>query len=213
MSATVRSIRDGEAIKEALEYLREGEVIILPTETVYGVAIMPTDGERIEKLYRIREREPEPAWPFLLANQKPLKELARVSRPAQQLARRFWPGALTIILPPGPILESPLNAQPVALRVPNFPPLLPLLEGAGGYLMVTGALRSGYPAAISADEALHYFGDSVAMILDGGKAPYGVPSSIVDCVASPPEIVRRGAIPDDKIWAALGIKPRSQRPR
>lgn len=207
MSAPILSVRSPIAIARAVELLKEGQIIIIPTDTVYGIAALPDKTEAIAHLYAVRDRKPEPASPFLLANTAYMDVLARPNRTARRLARCFWPGLLTLLLPSHPSLAPALRALPVALRVPNFPALLPLFEAVGGFLFASGAVCCGEGPAITAREAAHLFGEDVGLILDGGRAPFGVPSTIVDCIPDPPEIIRRGIIPEEKIWEAAGIAP------
>ncbi len=185
-------------------------MVVVPTDTIYGIAALPggahpdsTGADVVRRIYDAREREPEPALPFLLASRPDMGRLTRPNIAAIRLARRFWPGSLTLILPPSPDLPAALRAFPIAVRVPNFPALIPLLTAIGGYLLTTGAIRSGYSPAITASEANQLFGNDVALILDGGRTPYGIPSTIIDCVSDPPEILRRGSIPDEQIWQVL----------
>ncbi len=203
MTSPILSIRSAEAIAQAVELINTGKLIIIPTDTIYGIAALPKDEEAILHLYEVRNRAPEPAAPLLHTAIQHMHTLARVNSVALRLARHFWPGPLTLVLPPGPEFTLPIPVVPVALRIPNFPPLQPLLEAAGGFLFTSGAIRSGYPPAITAQEAADLFGDQVALILDGGPSPFGIPSTIVDCAHTPPVILRRGAIPEDKVWDAL----------
>lgn len=183
--------------------LAAGELVIIPTDTVYGIATLPQYGDAIAQLYTIRDRPPEPAIPLLASETRFIHTLARPNPVALRLARRFWPGALTLILPPAPALRRLFRGTPVAVRVPNLPTLSSLLHAAGGYLFVSGAKRAGYPPAITAQEAANIFKDKIALILDGGRATYGVYSTIVDCVSATPTIERHGAIPEERIWEAL----------
>ncbi len=207
MSVPILPIRDPEAVRRAADLILAGKIIVVPTDTIYGLAVRPDALEAIRRLYEIRERDPEPATPLLMSHRRHLRTLARPNRVARILARRFWPGPLTLLLPAAAHLPSALRARPVALRTPNFPPLWPLLDAVGGYLLVTGASKSGYPPAITAQEAAAYVGDAVALILDGGRSPFGVPSTIVNCIPRPPQIIRRGAIATAKIHATLHIAP------
>ncbi len=203
MDAPILSIRDPDAVAQAVTALEAGELIIAPTDTIYGLVALPRSPGSIDLIYEVRGRKPEPAIPFLMADSSYMETLARPTPAAQRLAQRFWPGALTIILAPGPNESAMLRASPIALRVPHYPDLMPLLEATGGYLIVTGAIRSGYPPAITAQEAADFFAEEVGLILNGGQSPLGIPSTIVDCVASPPKILRRGVISEDKIRACL----------
>ncbi|MGC9349431.1 MAG: L-threonylcarbamoyladenylate synthase [Anaerolineae bacterium] len=206
MSASVKSIRSAAAVAEAAALIRAGELVIVPTDTIYGIVTLPLDEATIDRFYRVRRRKPEPALPFLISGIDQMVKLTRTTPTALRLARRFWPGPLTLILPPAAEISAIMRAYPIAVRVPNYPPLLPLMEAVGGYLLTTGAILSGYPPAITAKEAADLFDEGIAMILDGGPAPYGVPSTIVDCVPDPPVIVRRGTLPENKIWHALDIE-------
>lgn len=211
-SAPILSVRSPTAIARAVELLQAGQIIIIPTDTVYGIAVLPDKTEAIKRLYEIRNRNPEPALPFLMARAESMDVLAHPAwttrrQTVQRLARSFWPGLLTLILPPNPNLSPALRALPVALRVPNFPLLLPLFDAVGGFLFATGAICCGEAPAITAREAAKLFGGEVSLILDGGRAPFGIPSTIVDCIPDPPEIQRRGGIPEEKIWEAAGITP------
>ncbi|HOU14582.1 MAG TPA: L-threonylcarbamoyladenylate synthase [Anaerolineae bacterium] len=206
MKADILPVRSPQAVVRAVELLKDGQLVIIPTETIYGIAALPDNSDAIAHLYEVRDRIPEPASPFLIASVDEMDVLARPNRIASRLARHFWPGSLTLILPANPhYLPAARRALPVALRVPNFPPLLPILEGVGGALFVSGAICCGDPAAITAQEAAALFAADVALILDGGRALFGIPSTILDCISDPPEIRRRGIIPEEKIWDVLGI--------
>lgn len=207
MTVSIASIRNPEAIKRAITLLKDGHLVVIPTDTIYGIAVCPENKAAIARLYEVRDRQPEPASPFLLASADYLDVLSRPNRIARQLAKHFWPGLLTLILRPSFDLSPALRTSPVALRVPNFPLLTPLLRAVNGYLFTSGAICCGASPAISAGEVANLFGNAVALILDGGRAPYGVPSTIVDCTSDPPTILRRGAIPAEKIWDVLDIEP------
>ncbi len=202
MSAAVLPLHHPEAIARAADLLRHGELVILPTETVYGITAR-LEARAIAHLYEIKGRRPESALPLLISDPALLETLARPSRAAQRLAQRYWPGPLTLILPPGPDLPPDLKATRVALRHPNTPALWPLLELLGGAVVVSWASRPGHPPAITAAEAVEEMGNKVALILDGGPCALGIPSTIVNCLTDPPTIERRGSILAAKVLAAL----------
>ena len=201
MSAVILSVRDPDTIALAAKLIKAGELVIVPTDTIYGIATLPDKKATICRLYEVRNRTPEPVSPLLIASTDYLKKLAFPNKIALQLAQRFWPGQLTLILP-----SVTLGAS-VALRVPNFPLLLPLFKLVGGCLFTSGAILSGHSPAITAQEAAAFFASQIALILDGGSLPYGLPSTIIDCTRHPPLLVRHGAIPEDKIRDALGNFP------
>ncbi|MCU0520356.1 MAG: L-threonylcarbamoyladenylate synthase [Anaerolineae bacterium] len=199
-------IRSQEAVAQAAVLMRAGRLVIVPTDTIYGIASTLADEATVQRLYEARGREPEPALPLLIANESDMARLTRPSTAAWRLAHRFWPGPLTLILPPAADLPAYARATPIAVRVPDFPALMPLLAAVGGYMLVSGAIRPGYPPAITAQEAGVLFTADVSLLLDGGTCPYGLPSTIVDCVPDTPVVVRRGAIPEPRIWRALDAK-------
>lgn len=203
MSAQVLAVHRAEAVALAAYKLRSGELVVVPTDTVYGLACQP-EPRAIARLYAAKEREPEPALPLLLASSSVAEEVAYVSPAARRLMQSFWPGPLTLILPARPTLSRLGLSAHVGVRVPQMPSLWPLLETMGGYLVVSSAQRSGEPPALTAEEALRLLGDRVALILDGGAGPYGVPSTIVDCIQEPFKVVRRGSIAESDILKALG---------
>lgn len=212
MNAPIVPIRHPESVERAVTALQAGQLVVIPTDTVYGLAAAPWNAEAIIRLYSAREREPEPALPLLMASADLLTTLGHATAEACRLARRFWPGPLSLILPAGTGL--PLETKParVALRVPDLPTLQSLLNALGGFLVVSSATRSGYPSSITAQEAAEQLGEMVALILDGGRCRLGIPSTGVDCTQSPPTISRHGAIPDEKILAALRLPPPSRSP-
>lgn len=201
MSVPILSIRDNSAMVMAVELINAGELVIVPTDTIYGIATLPDKEETIHHLYQVRHRKPEPALPLLCDSIDYMKKLTYPGKSAQLLAQRFWPGPLTLILSPVMV------GAPVALRVPNYPILHPLFDLLGGCLFISGAILSGHSPAITAQEAAFFFQEHVALILDGGPSPYGVPSTIVDVTRHPPVLVRRGAVPEEKIREVLGDIP------
>jgi len=205
MGTPIVSIRTTGALERAISCLQSGKLLVVPTDTIYGIAALPGQANIIDQLYAARGRAQEPALPFLLASAEEMAGLARTNARALRLAQRFWPGPLTLILPPAASLPAEYRSYPIALRVPNCAPLIDLLKLVGGKLLITGAIRSGYPPAITAQEAVGLLANHVDLILDGGPSPYGIPSTIVDCIADPPVIERRGAISGEKIRQALGL--------
>jgi tRNA threonylcarbamoyl adenosine modification protein (Sua5/YciO/YrdC/YwlC family) len=204
VTTAVVPLHQPDAITRAVTALRAGELIIIPTDTVYGVATLPEGLDGLhERVYGNREISPWPALPFLLTDEEILPRLARPNRAAERLAHYFWPGKVTLLLPAAPDVPFPIENTRVALRVPDYPPIIPLLRRMGGFLIVGRAARSGYPSSITAQEALAQLGEEVALILDGGPSPFGITSTVVDCIEVPPQIVQRGAVSEARIQAAL----------
>jgi len=200
---------DDEVIR-AVQALRAGQVVAIPTDTVYGLAAAIDRHDAIEQLYSIKGRPAEKAIPILISEAGHVDRLtARLSAPAAHLARELWPGALTLVLPalPGlPQAVTTINSsgtETVAVRVPDHALARSIIAGAGGALAVTSANRSGAAPAVEAEEVRRLGLPPTVFVVDGGRAPGGAPSTIVDATTETPEILREGAIPTSAIAAAL----------
>lgn len=172
------------AVEEAAAALGRGELVAFPTDTVYGLA---AGHDHVRKLYAAKERPDEKRIPVLLADAANLEASAIVTPAARALAARFWPGPLTIVL------VAPRRGT-LAFRVPASDVARRLLSLSGGGLPVTSANRSGNADATTAEEVLAELEGRIALVLDGGRTPGGVPSTIVDCTTEPLRVLREGAI-------------------
>ncbi|MGH2498779.1 MAG: L-threonylcarbamoyladenylate synthase [Candidatus Limnocylindria bacterium] len=181
------------AVEEAAAALAAGELVAFPTDTVYGLA---AGHDHLRKLYAAKDRPREKRIPVLLADAANLEASAIVTPAARALAARFWPGPLTIVL------VAPRRGT-LAFRVPANDTARRLLSRSGGGLPVTSANRSGWPDATTAQEVLAQLDGRIALVLDGGAAPGGVPSTIVDCTSEPMRVLREGAISLGEIEEAL----------
>ncbi|NPA93633.1 MAG: threonylcarbamoyl-AMP synthase, partial [Chloroflexi bacterium] len=163
---------DPQAINLAAEALRRGELIVMPTDTVYGVAAWPWEDAFVSRLYEAKGRPEEKAIPLLVGSAAQLGQVTQaMPAGAQRLAQHFWPGPLTLVVPKHPSLPPAVSPYPtVGVRMPNHPDALALLRLTGP-LAVTSANRSGHPPARTAAEAAAQLGDAVAIILDAGTAP------------------------------------------
>lgn len=188
--------KDSGTIERAADLLKQGQLVVFPTDTVYGVGADTFDEAAIESLYRVKERSLEKGIPVLLADGKDVHKVAReIPASAQLLLERFWPGPLTLIVPRRDSL--PPNISPnnkIAVRIPDNDVARSLIRAAGGALATTSANRSGDPPARDASEALRALEGRVAAVVDGGTVDHGVPSTIVDCTVEPPQILRQGAL-------------------
>ena len=194
-----------EAWSLARQLIAGGELVAFPTDTVYGVACDPYNVRAINKLYAAKSRDRLKAIPLLLAGVDRVGVVARdVTDCAQVLGARFWPGALTIVLPAKPELPGDLGGGgTIAVRVPDHPELRDFLAACGGALATSSANLSGQPDAVTAQQAADYLGKAVALVIDGGRTRGGIASTVVNCTQEPPAILRHGAIPDDAIEVAL----------
>ncbi|MDF2758359.1 MAG: Sua5/YciO/YrdC/YwlC family protein [Thermomicrobiales bacterium] len=201
---------DAEVVARAARALRAGLVIAIPTDTVYGLAAAVDRPEAIERLYAIKGRPEEKAIPVLISNPENLARLSpHFSAMAARLARTFWPGALTLVLPALPDLPQRVTdvtsdgLKTVAIRMPGNALARAIIAAAGGALAVTSANRSGAAPAVEAREVDRFALSQPLLVIDGGRAPGGVPSTIVLATSEQPEILREGAIPASAIAKAL----------
>lgn len=204
MSTQVLSARAPDAIATAVELLQRGGIVAMPTDTVYGIGALLTDAAAIERLYAVKGREHTKSIAVLLAGAEQLPQVTQgASSAALRLAARFWPGALTLVVPRLASLPSVLSqTDTVGVRVPNHPLALQLLT-ASGPLAVTSANLSGQPDALTAQDVLGQLDGRIDLVLDGGPTPGAVPSTVVDTIASPPRILRAGPISESEILAAV----------
>lgn len=197
--------------------LQRGELVVLPTDTVYGVAANAFDATAVAALLAAKGRGRQSPPPVLIPSAKTLPGLAsEMPDVALRLADAFWPGALTMIFKAQPSLVWDLGETrgTVALRVPNHKIALALLEETGP-LAVSSANLTGEPAATNCQQAADYLGKSVAVYLDAGQSPVGESSTILDLTgldlyasdadnAGKLRVVRQGAIPREQIAAIAG---------
>lgn len=193
-----------EALRRALTVLGAGGLVAFPTDTVYGLGALAFDAKAVESIYAAKNRPEEKAIPILLGSTDDLfKVISELPPMAVKLVSRFWPGPLTLILPKKPTLPESVSATPtVAVRVPNHSVARALLRAAGP-MAVSSANLSGKAGCSTAQEVLTQLGGKVALILDGGNTPGGVPSTLVDCTGAEPVLLRDGPISLENILSAL----------
>lgn len=203
----VRVAGDSAEVRaEAAQLLRRGGVVAIPTDTVYGIAADLALPDSIERLFAVKRRSPEKAVALLLADAAQASVLGVVDEAARLLGERFWPGGLTLVLPsrPGARLPSILAAgrPTVGVRVPDHP-CPRALAAELGPLPTTSANLSGEPDARDAHEIAAQLGEALALVIDGGPIRGGPGSSVVDCTADRPRLLRSGAISPSVIAEAL----------
>jgi L-threonylcarbamoyladenylate synthase len=197
-------------VARAAGALRAGQVVALPTDTVYGLAAAIDQPDAIDLLFAIKGRPDEKAIPVLISDPEESRMLSPpLSATAARLARIFWPGALTLVVPALPGLPRGVTdvtgdgVQTVAIRVPDNALARAIIAAAGGALAVTSANRSGAAPAMEAREVEDFEFSPPPPVIDGGRASGGVPSTIVLATSDRPEILREGAISASDIAAAV----------
>lgn len=195
------------SLKQAVALVQRGELVAFPTDTVYGVGVVVWDQAAVGRLYWAKRRPANKAIPVLLAETGQLS-LVAASTPEDvwRLAERFWPGPLTLVVPCSQRVPNVVTAggQTVAVRVPDHPIAQDLIRRVGEPLAATSANLSGQPSPLTAQEVVAQLGGRIALVLDGGACPGGVPSTVVDLTGEQPRLLRAGPIAHD-IAQALGM--------
>jgi L-threonylcarbamoyladenylate synthase len=195
------------ATEAAARILAEGGLVVVPTDTVYGLAAALSRPDAVARIFVAKRRPQERAIPLLVDSLADLDQVAtEIPDAARRLIERFWPGGLTLILPGRPEIPTVITAggRTVAVRMPNHRVVRELIRRLGSPLPTTSANVHGRPSPRSAAEAAAELSDAVGLILDDGPAPGGVDSTIVDPLVNPPRILRVGAISIGEIEAAIG---------
>ncbi len=192
---TPRSSVDLAEIERAVAVLRDGGLVAYPTDTVYGLAALPTDDRAVARLFEAKNRPPDRAVPLLIASADDVALVAdEVPEVARRLMRAFWPGALTIVLHTAANFRSAAVDRTVALRVPGHATPRELARMLGAPITGTSANVSGGPEPLTADDVRSQLGEAVDLVLDGGRCAGGRPSTVVDCTVEPPRLLREGAV-------------------
>ena len=173
----------------------------MPSDTLYALCAAANDAKAVKRVFDIKGRDDAKALPLFVADLAMAERIAVFDARALRLAERFWPGQLTIVVETQPGFQSEAlgGGSTVALRVPDNEVALAVLRGLGDAVTGTSANLSGGAEPVSAGEVRRQIGDRLDLILDGGPAPIGVASTIVDCTGAEPRILRAGAISKDAI--------------
>lgn len=193
-----------EGIARAAELMLAGELVAFPTDTVYGVGVAASRPDRVDALFDLKRRPPDRRIPLLVATLAQATDAGwEADDRAHVLAERFWPGALTIVLPAGD------GGGTQAFRAPDHPLALSLVRAAGP-IFATSANISDEPDTLGADDVLIAFAtqqDALAAVVDGGAVPGGVPSTVVDVSVKPAQVLRIGPISRDEIAEVVELAP------
>lgn len=197
---------DPKVVSLAVKVVKEGGIIVYPTDTVYGVGGNALDPGAVLRVFKVKERSLGQAVPVAVSSVKMAEELAIVNSRARKLMDRFWPGALTLILKRKSIvpLEVTGGREGVGLRMPNHKVPLAIMQGSGLPLVATSANKHGKQNPTTADEAVKQVGDEVDLVLDAGRSGMKISSTVIDLTRRTPVILRRGPIPQESIELVVG---------
>ena len=206
---TMTQASDTPHIEAAVRLLRNGGVVAIPTDTLYGLAAAASDVEAVKRLYRIKGRPATMAVPLLIADESQLDTYSTcVSHVARRLAREFFPGALTLVLPKSHIVPDVVSGggDSIALRVPDHPVPRAIVRLLGGAITGTSANRSGASSPTTAQEVRRQLGSDVDMVVDGGECRGGLASTVVDVTDPSPRVLRQGAVSREELEKVLGVE-------
>lgn len=188
-------------VNEAVNALKSGGIIAIPTDTVYGIGADPFNRDAVQKLYTIKGRPEDKPIPLVLGTVEDVYKVSQNLPPFFfYLTEEFWPGGLTIIVHARNLLpQLTAGGTTVGLRIPNQPLLLKILQKFGGPLAITSANLSGQPAATSPREFGEKLTAKLDYIVDDGITPGPIPSTVYDISVSPPQVRREGVISSDRL--------------
>jgi L-threonylcarbamoyladenylate synthase len=192
------------SVDRAVEILKNGGIVAFPTDTVYGLGGDVFNVRAVERIYRVKQRSRHLPLPVLLADSTQLADIvASVPETARYLMRRFWPGGLTLVLPKKDTLPDIITAgsNKVAVRIPDHVVPISLIRGLGAPIIGTSANISDKPSPVTAEEVEQQLDSQVDLIIDMGRCPGGLESTVVDVTGEIPVILRRGVISEEEIRA------------
>ena len=197
-----------DGVEDAARLLRAGELVAFPTETVYGLGGDATNDLAVARIFEAKGR---PRFNPLIVHVRDLasaRTLVRFDAQAERVAERFWPGPLSLVLPRAPRCPVSLLASAgldtLAIRVPAHPLALALLRAAGRPLVAPSANRSGRVSPTSATDVMAELYGRIAAVLDGGRCPIGIESTVLDLCGAVPRVLRPGGLPRETLETVLG---------
>jgi L-threonylcarbamoyladenylate synthase len=189
-------------VEAGIAVLKRGGLVAYPTDTVYGLGADAGIENAVKRIFSVKKRPANMAFPLLLANISQISDFAvNVPPLAWFLAAKFLPGALTLVLYRSQAVSDAVTggSDKVGVRVPAHPVPIALIEGSGAPLIGTSANLNGQPSAMTAEEVARQIGPEVDLIIDGGRAPGGVESTVIDVTSKSPLILRLGAISKERL--------------
>jgi len=183
-------------IRKAAKVVKNGGLVVYPTDTVYGLGCDPFNVKAVERVFKVKGERKEKPLPILASDLECIEKIAYPNQKARKLADKYWPGPLTLVVPKKPVLPNIVTCElaSVGVRIPNHTVAIQLISFCGGLLVGTSANKTGEKPPITAREATKQLGEQVDIVLDGGPTPLGQESSIVDLTSEKPKMLREGRV-------------------
>ncbi|MFQ3550050.1 MAG: L-threonylcarbamoyladenylate synthase [Armatimonadota bacterium] len=185
------------AIYEAAEYIKKGELVIFPTETVYGLAADALNIDAVKKIYIAKQRSDKHSLPVQIDSIEKLSDVAvNISESAIKIGKKYWPGPLTMILEKNDKISDFVSGgkKTIGVRIPDHPVALAFIKACGVPIIATSANVSGMGYTISADDAIKGLEEYVSILIDSGQSEDGLPSTIIDVTTPEINLLRQGSI-------------------
>ena len=192
-------------VDRAIEIIKAGGIVAFPTDTVYGLGGDAFNNKVAERIYSVKQRPRSLPLPVLVADSTQVETVVGFTPEiARFLMKRFWPGGLTLVLLKGASLPEIVSAggDKVAIRIPNHVVPLILIHGLGAPIIGTSANISDKPSPVTAEDVEQQLGSEIDLIINMGRCPGGLESTVVDVTGETPVILRQGIIPEDEIKRA-----------
>ncbi|MXY20225.1 MAG: threonylcarbamoyl-AMP synthase [Dehalococcoidia bacterium] len=196
------------SISRSVQILRDGGVIALPTDTLYGISANALDPEAAAKVFSVKDRGERSPLPIFVSDTGDLYKYGRdIPDTAVRLAEIFWPGKLTIVVGKSDLVPDVVSGgiDTVGLRIPDHPAPRGIVAQLGAPITATSANVSGKPALTAAEDVVAELGSRLDLVLDGGNLAPSAPSTVIDVTADPPRILRQGALSASDIQKLAGI--------
>lgn len=207
MKTELRPFKSNNDIAYTAEVLKQGGLVVFPTETVYGLGVMMDKEEALQKVYEIKGRDTSKPLSILAADVSQVYEAAEIieKEPVERIAAAFWPGPLTMVFPKDPQVPDAVTAgkDTIGIRIPDHPFAKALVELVGAPLATTSANLSGMPAAVSAEEAFQALNGKVDLIIDGGTSTVKVASTVAAIEGKEITVYREGVISKEALLQAI----------
>jgi L-threonylcarbamoyladenylate synthase len=189
----------------AVAWLARGGIVLMPTDTFYGLAVDPTSDDAVRALFDLKGRDPNMAVPLIAASREAVERLCVVDAVSARLALACWPGPLSLIFDAPSTIARGVHGgrQTIAVRVPADGIARSLAAAFGGIITATSANRSGAPPASRVEDVDDVADDPRVFVIDAGPTPGGAPSTIVDARSGAPVLVREGATPWSRVLGSM----------